>query len=72
MIATIFGLFIFSTVRGNLFQPACFSNRNRARARARDRIAVTRTDHEQEHEHDYEEEEKLASQTGGGGVKDFA
>ncbi len=25
-----------------------------------------------EHEHDYEEEYKLASQTGAGGVKDFA
>jgi hypothetical protein len=35
-------------------------------------LPVNRIDHEQEHEHDYEEEEKLASQTGGGGVKDFA
>ena len=30
MIAAIFGLFIFSTVRGNLFQPATISNRNRS------------------------------------------
>jgi hypothetical protein len=29
-------------------------------------------DHEQEHEHDYEEEWKLASQTGGRGVKKSA
>jgi hypothetical protein len=33
-------------------------------------LAVNRIDHE--HEHDYEEEHKVASQTGGGGVKDFA
>jgi len=32
--------------------------------------AVNRIEHE--HEHDYEEEYKLASQTGVGGVKDFA
>jgi hypothetical protein len=35
-------------------------------------LPVNRIDHEQEHEHDYEEEHQRASQTGAGGVKDFA
>jgi membrane protein YdbS with pleckstrin-like domain len=73
LIATIFGLLIFFTVSRLIFSSwRSFPIAIVLLLVLVIELAVTRTDYDHEHEHDYEEEEKLASQTGAGGVKDFA